>query len=67
MSFSSQQPRDASSFSVFSDSMIQDESLPLSELVNSKVFAEAFDQFKVSFATEEDAVYTPALVLWAFL
>jgi hypothetical protein len=67
MSFYSQRPRDASSFRLFSDSMMQDEALPLSELVNSEVFEEAFERFDVSFATEEDAVYTPALVLWAFL
>lgn len=67
MSFYSQRPRDASSFCLFSDSMLQDESLPLSDLVQSEVFKEAFDRFGISFANEEDAVYTPALVLWAFL
>lgn len=60
-------PIDASSFRLFSDSMLQDDSLPLSELVNSEVFEEAFDEFAVHFATEDSDVYTPALVLWAFL
>ena len=50
MSFYSQRPRDASSFRLFSDSMMQDEALPLSELVNSEVFEEAFERFEVFLA-----------------
>jgi hypothetical protein len=67
MSFYSKRPRDASSFRIFSDSMLQDSTLPLSELVEDEVFEEAFDLFGVDFASDEDAVYTPALVLWALV
>ena len=67
MSFYSKRPRDASSFGIFSDSMLQSSSLPLSEAIDSEVFEETFDHFNVDFGNDEDAVYTPVLVLWAFI
>jgi hypothetical protein len=67
MSFYLKCRRNASSFRIFSDSMLQDSTLPLSDLVEGEVFDEAFDLFGVDFACEEDAVYTPALVLWALV
>jgi len=47
--------------------MLQDSSLPVSDIVDSEVFAEAFDCFGVDFGDDEGAVYTPALVLWALV
>ncbi|TWU54428.1 Transposase DDE domain protein [Rubripirellula tenax] len=67
MSFYSKFPRDASSFRIFSDSMLQDSSLPLSDVIDQSVFDEAFELFDVDFSCDDDAVYTPALVLWALL
>ena len=67
MSFYSNSARNAASFQVFSDAMLQDDSLPLSELIDAEVFQEACDRFEVNFGCEEDAVYTPALVLWALV
>jgi putative transposase len=67
MSFYSQRPRDASSFSIFSDSMLQDESLLLSDCIQSQVFEKAFEKFGINFANDDNAVYTPALVLWALV
>lgn len=67
MSFYAKCPRNASSFRIFSDSMLQDPELPLSDVIDEVMFAEAFELFDVDFAVEEDAVYTPALVLWALL
>jgi len=67
MSFYSKCARDASSFRIFSDSMLQDSTLPLSDVVDDEVFHEAFDLFDVEFSCDEDAVYTPALVLWALV
>ncbi len=64
MSFYSKRPRDASSFGIFSDSMLQDSSLPLSDTIDSEVFAEAFDLFEIDFGDDDEVVYTPALVLW---
>jgi hypothetical protein len=67
MSFYSKRPRDAASFRIFSDSMLQSEALPLSDVIDDELFAEAFERFEVDFASDDDAVYTPALVLWALV
>jgi len=67
MSFYSKCAREASSFGIFSDSMLQDSSLPLSDVIDGEVFSEAFDLFDVDFSDDEDVVYTPALVLWALV
>jgi hypothetical protein len=67
MSIYNQLARAASSFSLFSDSMLQDESLPLREVIDGNLFKEAFEEFGVEFGNDEDAVYTPALVLWALV
>ena len=67
MSFYSKCPRNASSFGIFRDSMLQDSSLPLSDVIDCEVFNEAFDRFDVDFAVDDNAVYTPALVLWALV
>lgn len=67
MSFYKQFQRVASSFSLFSDSLMQDESLPLADVIDDELFEQAFEEFGVDFGTAEDAVYTPAIVLWAFV
>ncbi|MEL7335316.1 MAG: hypothetical protein AAFN70_03830 [Planctomycetota bacterium] len=46
--------------------MLQGDSLPLAEVVDEAVFQDAFDEFGVDFGGE-DAVYTPALTLWAMV
>lgn len=67
MSFYTKQPRDAASLQIFTDSMMQDDSLPLSDVIGDGLFEEAFDNFDVQFGSDEDAVYTPALVLGAIV
>lgn len=67
MSFYSKRPRVAASFRIFSDSMLQSEALPLSDVIDDELFEEAFERFEVDFASDDDAVYTPALVLWALV
>ena len=47
--------------------MLQDPSLPLSDAIDNKVFDQAFDLFEIDFADDDEAVYTPALVLWALV
>ena len=41
MSFYSKRPRDAASFRIFSDSMLQSEQLPLSDVIEDELFASA--------------------------
>ena len=67
MSSNTTRPRDAASFQIFADSMMQDDSLPLSDVIGDGVFDEAFDKFDVDFGSDDDAVYTPAIVLWALV
>ncbi len=67
MSFYTNQPLDAASFRIFSQSMLQSESLPLSQVIDEELFKKAFELFEVEFAHDEEAVYTPSLVLWALI
>jgi hypothetical protein len=57
----------ASSFSIFKRSMMQNDQLPLVDAIDDKRFAQAFEEHEVSFGTDEDIVYTPAITLWALL
>ena len=67
MSFYTKQARDAASLQIFTDSMMQDDSLPLSDVIGDSLFEEAFENFDVQFGSDQDAVYTPAIVLWALV
>ena len=58
---------DASSFSIFKRSMMQDDQLPLVEAISDERFAHAFEEHAVEFGGDEEAVYTPAITLWALV
>lgn len=47
--------------------MLQDESLPLAGVIEDKLFQSAFEEFDVNFGDDDEAVYSPALTLWAFV
>jgi hypothetical protein len=47
--------------------MMQDDQLPLVEAIDDERFAQAFEEHGVEFGTDEEAVYTPAITLWAFV
>lgn len=57
----------ASSFAIFRRSMIQHDELPLTAAIDDKWFQEVFDEHEVNFGAEDDAVYTPAITLWALV
>ena len=67
MSFTPPATFHASSFSVFQRSLMQNDELPLADIVGSKRFAQAFEEHGVDFGDDEDAVYTPAITLWALI
>lgn len=67
MSFTPPTAFQASSFSIFQRSLMQNNDLPMAEVVNSELFQQAFDEHAVEFGDEEDAVYTPAITLWALI
>jgi hypothetical protein len=48
-------------------SVLQATGLPFSDVLSEEAIQAAFDEQDVSFAQEEDDVYTPAVTLWAFL
>ncbi len=48
-------------------SFLQRSGLPFANALSEEVIERAFNQEHVHFAEDEDAVYTPAMTLWAFL
>ena len=67
MSFTPPTAFDASSFSIFRRSLMQKDGLPLADVVDSDLFARGFAGHDVDFGDDEDAVYTPAITLWALV
>lgn len=58
---------DRSSFSLFKDSMLQSQELPLFEALDEQRFQRAFEEHSVDFGNDPNAVYTPAITLWALI
>jgi len=48
-------------------SFLQQPGLPFADALSEEAIDNAFDDEGVTFADDEDAVYTPAVTLWAFL
>ena len=46
---------------------LQRPDLPFADALPEEAIQQAFDNEQVSFAEDEDAVYTPAVTWWAFL
>lgn len=46
---------------------MQNGELPLADVIDSDLFARAFEQHGVEFGGDDDAVYTPAVTLWALV
>jgi hypothetical protein len=46
---------------------MQSDELPLADVVDGELFQQAFDEHAVDFGDDEDAVYTPAITLWALI
>jgi len=57
----------ASSFSIFRRSLLQNDELPLRDAIDNVRLQESFDEHQVDFGGDEDAVYTPAITLWALI
>ncbi len=57
----------ASSFSVFQRSMLQNHELPLFDAVDESRFEGPLIEHGVDFGNDDDAVYTPAITLWAMI
>ena len=57
----------ASSFSIFRRSLLQNDELPLADAIGDVRFQESFDEHQVDFGGDDDAVYSPAITLWALI
>lgn len=57
----------ASCFRIFQHSMIQSGELPLCEVLDSSLIADAFDEDHVEFGIADEDVFTPAITLWAMV
>jgi hypothetical protein len=67
MPFTSRRRFNALSFSIFQRSLMQTDELPLADVVDNSLFEHVFEEHGVEFGTEDDAVYTPAITLWALI
>lgn len=54
-------------FSIFQRSMIQSNELPLCEILDSTLIADAFEEDGVDFGVADEDVFTPAITLWAMV
>lgn len=54
-------------FDLIKDSMLQSDELPLAEVLSDRQWQEIFDAHEIDFGADEDAVYTPAITLWALI
>lgn len=55
------------SFSIFKCSMLQGDSLPLSDVIDDQRWQQIFDEHEIDFGNDPDAVYSPAIILWALI
>lgn len=67
MPFISSSHVNAASFSLFKRSMMQADGLPLTEVINDQRWQQVFDKHEIDFGNDPDAIYTPAITLWALI
>ena len=67
MPFISSSRLNAASFSIFKRSMMQADTLPLADVIDDQRWQQVFDEHEINFGSDEDAVYTPAITLWALI
>jgi len=54
-------------FDLIKDSLLQSEALPLAEVIDSHSWQAVFDKHEIDFGNDEEAIYTPAITLWALI
>lgn len=55
------------SFKLIKDSMLQSDELPLAEVLDAQQWQDIFESHQIDFGKDEEAVYTPAITLWALI
>jgi len=46
---------------------MQSDELPLADVMDGTIIEQVFEEYEVDFGTEDEAVYTPAVTLWALV
>jgi len=59
--------RGSGGFQLIKDSMLQSDELPLAEVLDENDWQQVFDKHEIDFGNDEDAIYTPAITLWALI
>lgn len=54
-------------FNLIVDSMLQSGQLPLADVLDDKQWQGIFDAHEIDFGNDEEAIYTPAVTLWALI
>ncbi len=54
-------------FDLLQDRMLQAAELPLAEVLDGNPWPEIFDAHEIVFGNDEEAIYTPAVTLWALI
>jgi len=67
MPFISSSRFNAASFSIFKRSMLQADTLPLTDVIDDQRWQQVFEDHEIDFGSDAEAVYTPAITLWALL
>ena len=67
MSFNTRPRSRPHRFRLLMTSFFQQSGLPFANVLNAESIQQAFDDEDASFGEEDDAIFTPALTLWAFL
>jgi hypothetical protein len=67
MSFYQSTPTLSKRFRLLQASFAQNDGLPFAHILSAERIEEVFTEAGVEFASDEDAVYTPPVTLWAFL
>ena len=62
----SQRP-DTRGFALIKDSMLQSDELPLAEALDDHQWQGIFDTHEITFGSDDDAIYTPAITLWGLI
>jgi hypothetical protein len=55
------------SFELIKDSMLQSDGLPLAEVLDDNRWQDIFETHQIDFGNDNQAVYTPAITLWALI
>lgn len=54
-------------FNLIKDSLLQQDDLPLAEVIDCEQWQKIFAEHEIDFGSEEGSIYTPSITLWALI